>query len=99
MSARKHCVVSYALRERQHIWTLELPAQASVAEALEAARQQADLEGVSDEVPWDSAPVGIFGEPCERSVIPVDGDRIEIYRPLAGDPRERRRARSRKILR
>jgi putative ubiquitin-RnfH superfamily antitoxin RatB of RatAB toxin-antitoxin module len=23
--------------------------------------------------------------------VPVDGDRIEIYRPLAADPRERRR--------
>jgi len=102
VSPRKRCVVSYATRHQQHLWTVELPVQASVAEALEAARQQAACEaagGVRDEIPWDSAPVGIFGEPCERGDIPGDGDRIEIYRPLAADPRERRRARLRKSSR
>jgi putative ubiquitin-RnfH superfamily antitoxin RatB of RatAB toxin-antitoxin module len=96
MSRRKRCMVAYATRERQHLWSVELPAQGSVADALEAARRQAGQEGVVDAIAWDTAPVGIYGEPCARSAIPADGDRIEIYRPLAADPRERRRARSRK---
>jgi putative ubiquitin-RnfH superfamily antitoxin RatB of RatAB toxin-antitoxin module len=35
----------------------------------------------------------VFGELRARSDSCADGDRIEIYRPLGGDPRERRRAR------
>jgi putative ubiquitin-RnfH superfamily antitoxin RatB of RatAB toxin-antitoxin module len=99
MSPSKRCVVAYATREQQHLWSLTLPAAASVAEALLVARQLASLAGVDEEIAWDTAQVGIFGEPCERSAIPAEGDRIEIYRPLADDPRERRRARSRKPAR
>ncbi|MGH8211445.1 MAG: RnfH family protein [Steroidobacteraceae bacterium] len=123
----KRCVVAYAARERQYLWTVDLPAEATVAEALEAARRLAtdtptpqsgtdagalerpgagataagtDSAGMEragrDEVPWDTAPVGIFGEPCDRQTVPVDGDRVEIYRPLRSDPRERRRDRVRR---
>jgi len=85
----KQCVVAYATPDEQWLWTVELPQQATVAEALAAARAIANR----DDVPWDSAPLGIFGQPCNRSDIPVDGDRIDIHRPLASDPRERRRQR------
>jgi uncharacterized protein len=85
---RKRCVVAYATRERQYLWAVDIPLDASIAEAIEAARQLAD----EPDVPWDTAPVGIFGEARERSDLPVEGDRIELYRPLANDPRDRRRA-------
>jgi uncharacterized protein len=99
----KQCVVAYATREHQYLWTVDLPKTATVADALEAARGLAarmlttrgtreDIE----EIPWDTAPVGIFGEPCDRRAIPADADRIEIYRPLRSDPRERRRDRVRR---
>jgi putative ubiquitin-RnfH superfamily antitoxin RatB of RatAB toxin-antitoxin module len=99
-SGRKQCVVAYAMRQRQHLWTVDLPAQATIADALAAARliaegslmsegKSADTLGVS----WDTAPVGIFGELRDRQDVPADGDRIEIYRPLRSDPRERRRER------
>jgi putative ubiquitin-RnfH superfamily antitoxin RatB of RatAB toxin-antitoxin module len=42
-------------------------------------------------VPWDSAPVGVFGVRRARGEACADGERIEIYRPLEHDPRERRR--------
>ncbi len=90
-AARKRCVVAYATRERQFLWTVNLPVQATIADALEAARAMAR----GAEVPWEEASVGIFGEPRERTDRPIDGDRIEIYRPLASDPRERRRERVR----
>ncbi len=60
---------------------------ASIAEVIEAARQLAD----EPDVPWETAPVGIFGELRERSYVPAEGDRVEIYRPLQTDPRDRRR--------
>jgi putative ubiquitin-RnfH superfamily antitoxin RatB of RatAB toxin-antitoxin module len=66
-----------------------LPAAATIAEAIGAARRQAP----EVDVPWDSAPVGVFGEARSRADIPADGDRIELYRPLRDDPKERRRAR------
>ena len=83
----KSCLVAYATRERQYLWTVQLAPEATIAAALAAARLIANLDGV----PWDDAPVGIFGELRERTDIPQDGDRIELYRPLRSDPRQRRR--------
>jgi uncharacterized protein len=90
-AGRKRCTVAYATRARQHLWQVELPGGASIAEALSAARAQAGAQGA--DIPWDSAEVGIFGEPRPRSAGFADGDRIELYRPLRRDPRERRRER------
>lgn len=91
-AGRKCCTVAYATREREHLWRVELPAGASIAEALIAARAEAGPEAGA-EIPWDSAAVGIFGEPRARNAPCADGDRIELYRPLRRDPRERRRER------
>ena len=90
MSDAKRCVVAYADAARQYLWPVVLPAEATITDAIEAARGQAQ----DADVPWDSAPVGIFGEARSRADLPVDGDRIELYRPLRNDPRSRRRAKS-----
>lgn len=88
-SAPKRCIVAYATAEQQFLWPVELPAQASIVEALAAARRAApDVP-----VPWEHAAVGIFGELRDRHDVPADGDRIELYRPLTEDPRVRRRRR------
>jgi putative ubiquitin-RnfH superfamily antitoxin RatB of RatAB toxin-antitoxin module len=87
--SEKHCVVAYAAdASRQYLWSVALPAEATIADAIESARRQAQ----NADIPWDSAPVGIFGEPRRRADLPADGDRIELYRPLRDDPRARRRA-------
>ena len=86
--ARKRCTVAFATRERQYLWSVELP-----AEALAAARALAASMGLTTAIPWDSANVGVFGELRSRNDGYADGDRIELYRPLERDPRERRRAR------
>jgi uncharacterized protein len=110
--AMKRCVVAYATRDQQWLWTVDLPLAATVEDAINAARLLAAGEvdheaartqnphgasvhaaGSAFDVPWATAPVGIFGQPCQRSDTPLDGDRIELYRPLESDPRERRRAR------
>jgi hypothetical protein len=87
MSARIRCVVAYATRERQQLWTVEIAEPATLADVIAAARAAAN----QPEVPWDSAAVGVFGEPRSRTDAARDGDRIELYRPLQADPRERRR--------
>jgi uncharacterized protein len=89
---RKRCTVAYATRERQYLWAVDVPAEATIADIIEAARQLAD----EPDVPWETAPVGIFGEVRERSTRPAEGDRVELYRPLRSDPRDRRRERVQK---
>jgi putative ubiquitin-RnfH superfamily antitoxin RatB of RatAB toxin-antitoxin module len=91
----KRCTVAFATRERQYLWSIELGADARIGEALAAARALAASTGLATEIPWDSASVGVFGERRSRSDGYADGDRIELYRPLERDPRERRRERVR----
>ena len=87
--SEKHCIVAYAHDARQYLWPVALPGEATIADAIESARRQAP----NADIPWDTAPVGIFGESRARADLPADGDRIELYRPLRDDPRARRRAR------
>ena len=39
-------------------------------------------------------PVGIYAKQVSLETVLKDGDRIEIYRPLALDPKEKRRQRA-----
>ncbi|HET7757345.1 MAG TPA: RnfH family protein [Steroidobacteraceae bacterium] len=89
----KRCTVVYATRERQYLWTVELAPEATIGDALVAARRAAGPAAGLDARLWDSGPVGVFGEPRGRGEPCADGDRIEIYRPLERDPRARRRER------
>lgn len=83
--------VVYALPRRAHRLTLTLPAGATVADALAAVADRSPFDGLD----LDGAPVGVFGDRVERGRPLEDGDRVEIYRPLAIDPREARRRRVR----
>jgi len=91
----KRCTVAYALPHAQWLWPLELPRDATVADALRAARSAADRSGDTGRaaIDWDRAIVGIHGVVCARDLSFADGDRIEIYRPLGADPRAARRRR------
>ena len=86
-AGRKQCVVVYATSEQQDLWTVDVADTATIGEAIDTARRIAKRV----DVPWDTAPVGIFGELRSRADCPQDGDRIELYRPLRSDPRDRRR--------
>jgi len=81
--------VSYALPQRQTVVSLVLPAGATVADAL---ARVADRPPFAD-LDLAAVPVGVFGDRCERDRPLVQGDRVEIYRPLHMDPREARRRR------
>ncbi|NIV18987.1 MAG: RnfH family protein [Woeseiaceae bacterium] len=82
--------VVFALPETQVLVTVELDEGATVQDAI-------DESGLVDRFPddrLDALPAGIWGHPVERNRALSDGDRVEIYRPLAMDPREARRQRS-----
>jgi uncharacterized protein len=76
--------VVFALPQRADHASVELPAGATVRDALSAAGY--DLTNA----------VGIFGKRVTLDQPLAEGDRVEIYRPLAMDPKEARRLRARK---
>lgn len=85
-----------ALAEWQGEFSLEVADGASVEQVLQVARAALQYKGMSvDDNFWTRAPVGIFGERCERDRLVREGDRIEIYRSLAVDPKAARRDRAR----
>ncbi|MBK1735110.1 RnfH family protein [Halorhodospira abdelmalekii] len=85
------CVeVAYALPAQQSVIAVELPAGATVADAIAAS---GILERHS-EIDLTQQAVGVFGQ-IERPETPLhNGDRVEIYRPLQVDPKAARRRRA-----
>ena len=82
--------VVYALPERQLVVRVALVPGLTAGEAVELSGLKREFPAVGEGPLW----LGIFGEPVgvERELRP--GDRVEIYRALAADPREARRRRA-----
>lgn len=69
----------------------ELPAGSTVMQAISAC-------GITLALPTgtlDPDRLGIFGRKVSPNQLVRDGDRVEIYRPLALDPKDARRRRTR----
>jgi putative ubiquitin-RnfH superfamily antitoxin RatB of RatAB toxin-antitoxin module len=79
--------VVHARPERQLLLAVELPVGASAADAVRASGIAGHFPGLDVE----HAPLGIYGKRVERDHRLAPGDRVEIYRPLAADPKEVRR--------
>ena len=86
--------VVYALAHKQKLLKLKVPAGTTVREA-------AVLSGMAQHFPeldLADSPLGIFGKavakPEERVLL--EGERVEIYRPLIADPKEVRKQRAAK---
>lgn len=75
--------VVYARRNGADSVTVQLPSGATVRDALVAAGFANHHRGV-----------GIYGKRVSVDTPVADGDRVEIYRPLVLDPKERRRLRA-----
>jgi len=78
--------VAYARPDRQRVVELPFSEGMTVLAAVEAS-------GLLEEFALDPATlaVGIYGRKVDGSRPLRPGDRVEIYRPLAVDPREARR--------
>lgn len=83
--------VVYALPHDQRLVAVDLEPGATVADAVAAS----GLADVFPEIDARAGPFGVFGEHCAADRVLEAGDRVEIYRPLAVDPREARRLRAR----
>lgn len=82
--------VVYASPTEQVLEQLRVPAGSSIETAI---RSSGVLERFP-EIDLDVNKVGIFGKAATLNAELVDGDRIEIYRPLIADPKEARKKRA-----
>lgn len=87
---RKRCLVAADAPQGPWLCPVVLPVEATIAAALEQARRQT-APNDRPQLDWEGAAVGLWGVRRDRGAVPGDGDRIEVYRPLAADPRQRRR--------
>ena len=86
--------IAYATPELQKIVECEVDTDISPREAV---RQSAIRQYFTDIDP-DTCDLGVFGKAIAEDYQLVDGDRIDIYRPLIADPKEVRRKRAAKGL-
>lgn len=80
--------VCHAAADRITRITVDLPEGATVGEAIRAS---AILDGLHR----DPGPLtyGVFGRRVDADAVLVDGDRVELLRPLIVDPKEARHRR------
>jgi putative ubiquitin-RnfH superfamily antitoxin RatB of RatAB toxin-antitoxin module len=84
--------VAYSPAPRQVLqWLLELPAGATVRQAVLASGLAAACPGLD----MAKCEVGIWGRACAWEAALGEGDRVEIYRGLQVDPKVARRERFR----
>jgi putative ubiquitin-RnfH superfamily antitoxin RatB of RatAB toxin-antitoxin module len=79
--------IVFALSERQVLETMELPEGSTVADAIKRSALAQEFPTVD----FDQLQAGVWGKLVERDRVLLDGDRVELYRPLMMDPREARR--------
>lgn len=83
--------VVYALPGHQAVRELHLPSGTTVKEAVE----RSGILDLYPDIDFSRNKLGIFGKLVEPDARLREGDRVEIYRPLARDPKEIRRERAR----
>ncbi|MCK0715054.1 RnfH family protein [Chromohalobacter sarecensis] len=93
---RVNVEVAFAEPHRQHVIALTVPSGTSARDVV----AMADLPALFPERGTDffsHAPLGIYGQALrepDRHTL-VEGDRVEVYRPLVVDPKQARLARAR----
>ena len=87
--AVEHIAIEVACAEadRQTVIPLEVPAGCTAGEALERSRILLRHPAIDPA----ACGLGIFGREIARDRVLAPGDRVEVLRPLAEDPRDRRR--------
>lgn len=81
--------VAYALPHRQFLKRFYVPSGTTIERAI-------TLSGIRDiftEIDLEKQKMGIFSKLTKPGAILQNGDRVEIYRPLLLDPKEKRRKR------
>lgn len=77
--------VAYALPSEQYLFALQVPKGSTAQQAIDFSPLLKEQPGLVVEQ------IGIFSRPVPKDTLLREGDRVEVYRPLKADPRERRR--------
>ena len=77
--------VAYGLESEQFLYTEQVAEGTTVIDALRQSRLLAEFPSLTVDK------VGIFGKLVTYETVLKSGDRIEVYRPLKADPKDRRR--------
>ena len=78
--------VAYALPARQIL----LPVEVAVGATVEQALQQSGVLEKFPEIDLASNKVGVFGKLSKLDAVLKAGDRVEVYRALIADPKDRK---------
>ncbi len=76
-------------------WAVDVPAASTVIDAIRASRVAERFPGID----IGASAIGLWGRSCSPDARLKEGDRVELYRPLAMDPNEARRLRARQLRR
>lgn len=79
--------IAFAVRDKQVLRELTVPAGSTVADVLAASALEREFPGGE----LRNTQPGIWGRPVDPGHRVEEGDRIEFYRPLEIEPREARR--------
>ncbi|MCF6254134.1 MAG: RnfH family protein [Thiomicrorhabdus sp.] len=77
--------VAYGLPDEQFLYTEQVSEGCTVIDALKQSTLLAEFPSLNIDK------VGVFGKLVTHEMVLRAGDRIEVYRPLKADPRDRRR--------
>jgi putative ubiquitin-RnfH superfamily antitoxin RatB of RatAB toxin-antitoxin module len=80
--------VVYAVRDASDVVSVQLPGGSTVRDALAASGMAARHPDIG------LGALGVYGRRVSAETRLADGDRVEIYRELLIDPKERRRERA-----
>ena len=69
------------------------PEGTTALHVLRALAQSLDLDEATLQAEVDDGRIGVWGKPVTANRALVEGDRLEVYRPLTVDPKVARRAR------
>lgn len=85
--------VVYALRDKQQLISLKVSQGTSARAVLIRTIREGliSLAEIDAKVGELKLPIGVYGELVDDDYMLEEGDRLEIYRPLTQDPKERRR--------
>lgn len=92
MSTKVAIEVVYALPKEQLIFSVELDEGATVEQAVEAC----GILKKYPEIDLKKNKLGVYSRLVKADTVLVDGERVEIYRPLIADPKEMRKRRAEK---
>lgn len=87
--------VVYALPANQLLKKLTVPAGTTAMQAV----MLSDIRHDFPEISFPPNRLGIFSKPVQPETLLRNHDRVEIYRPLLADPKERRRKQAAKQIR